>query len=112
MRIQRKGPCLHEEAGFRHVVNNSLIYNATLRNIELIGEAATHLLIEVREAHPQTSWRQIFAMRNQIAHAYLGLDDDVIWDIICTDIPDLLPALQLLLKTAMENGAQSVRGCV
>ena len=51
-------------------------------------------------------------MRNQIAHAYLGLDDDVIWDIICTDIPDLLPALQLLLKTAMENGAQSVRGCV
>ena len=44
-------------------------------------------------------------MRNQIAHAYLGLDEDVIWDINCTDIPDLLPALQFLLKAAMENGA-------
>ncbi len=44
-------------------------------------------------------------MRSQIAHAYLGLDDEAIWDIICTDIPDLLPALQFLLKAAMENGA-------
>ena len=51
-------------------------------------------------------------MRNQIAHAYLGLDDDVIRDIICTDIPDLLSAQQFLLKAALENGALSARGCV
>ncbi|MXZ21739.1 MAG: DUF86 domain-containing protein [Caldilineaceae bacterium SB0665_bin_25] len=42
--------------------------------MELIGEGATHLPIEVREAHPEIPWRQIFAMRNKIAHAYLGLD--------------------------------------
>ncbi len=29
-----------------------LIYDATLRNLELIGEAATHIPEEVREAHP------------------------------------------------------------
>jgi len=40
-------------------VNNSLIYDAALRNIERIGEAATHLPFEVREAHPEIPWRQV-----------------------------------------------------
>ena len=84
-------------------VNNSLIYDAALRNIERIGEAATHLPFEVREAHPEIPWRQVIALRNQIAHAYLGLHDDVIWDIFRSDIPILLPALRKLLATAIEN---------
>lgn len=85
-------------------INDSLIYDATLRNIELIGEAATHVPREVREAHQEIQWRQIIGTRNHVAHAYLGLDNDVIWDIICTDIPDLLPALQNLLNTTDEVG--------
>ena len=85
-------------------VAEGLIYDATLRNIELIGEAATYIPTEVREAHPEIQWRQIIGTRNQVAHVYLGLDDDVIWDIICTDIPRLLPALRHLLETASEEG--------
>lgn len=80
-------------------LDDSLVYDATLRNIELIGEAATHIPSEVREAHPEIQWRQIIGTRNQVAHAYLGLDDDVLWDIICNDIPNLLPALRTLLES-------------
>lgn len=82
-----------------------LIYDATLRNIDLIGEAATHIPSEVREAHPEIQWRQIIGTRNQVAQAYLGLDDDVIWDIICNNIPRLLPLLGNLLRTECEEGA-------
>ena len=78
-------------------VAEGLIYDATLRNIELIGVAATHIPSDVREAHSEIEWRQIIGTRNQLAHVYLGLDDDVIWDIICTDIPRLLQALRTLL---------------
>ncbi|MCY3957697.1 MAG: DUF86 domain-containing protein, partial [Chloroflexi bacterium] len=35
--------------------------------------------------------------RNRLAHAYLGIDDDVVWDIIRTDIPKLIPRLRRLL---------------
>ena len=85
-------------------IADSLTYDATLRNIELIGEAATHIPSDVREAHPEIQWRQIIGTRNRVAHAYLGLDDDVIWDIICTDIPGILPALRNLLAIAGEEG--------
>ena len=72
-------------------------YDATLRNIELIGEAATHVPESVQREHPQVEWRQIVATRNRVAHAYLGIDDDVIWDIIQNELPDLLGALRRLL---------------
>ena len=67
-------------------------YDAILRNLELIGEAATHVPNEVREAYPGIQWRRIIGTRNRVIHGYLGIDNDVIWDIIQTDLPDLLDA--------------------
>lgn len=71
-------------------------YDATLRNIELIGEAATHIPAMVRQNHPEIPWRMIVATRNQLIHGYAGLDDDVLWSIVQTEIPALLQKLQSL----------------
>ena len=84
-------------------IADELTYDATLRNLELIGEAATHIPNEVREAHPEIQWRDIIGTRNRLAHGYLGIDDDVIWDIIQTDVPKLLPELRNLLDTTDED---------
>ncbi len=82
-----------DQAGF---IANGLAYDATLRNLELIGEAATHIPDNVRAAHPDIPWRLITATRNRLIHAYLGIDDDTIWSIIQDDIPPLLAALRVL----------------
>lgn len=81
----------------RSFTADQIVYDATLRNIELIGEAATHIPESVRDAHPDIQWRQIVGVRNQVAHGYLGIDDDTIWSIIETSVPDLLAALRRLL---------------
>ncbi|WP_418953553.1 DUF86 domain-containing protein [Zeimonas sediminis] len=73
-------------------------YDATLRNHELIGEAATHIPAEIRAANPQIPWRQIIATRNRLIHGYLGIDDDTLWSIVEADIPALLLALRALRK--------------
>lgn len=72
---------------------DSRTYDAALRNIELIGEAATHVPDSIRTAYPDVPWRLIIATRNQLIHAYLGVDDDTVWSIIQDDIPVLLEAL-------------------
>lgn len=79
-------------------------YDATLRNIELIGEAATHIPEHVRKDHPDIPWRRIVGLRNRVAHGYLGIDDDVVWDVIRVDVPDLLPRLRTLLQDARGEG--------
>lgn len=75
---------------------SGLNYDATLRNLELLGEAATHIPFEIREANSVIPWRQVIATRNRLIHGYLGIDNDIVWSIIKDDIPVFLPALQKL----------------
>ena len=55
-------------------VADSLTYDATIHNLALIGEAATHIPDAIREQHPEVPWRAIVGTRNRIIHAYLGVD--------------------------------------
>lgn len=59
-------------------ITSGLVYDATLRKLELIGEAATHVPDDVRTAHPQVLWRQVVATRNRLIHGYLGIDNDTL----------------------------------
>jgi uncharacterized protein with HEPN domain len=79
-------------------VLSGLNYDATVRNLELIGEAANHIPDEMRTANPHIHWRQIIAMRNRLIHGYLGIDNDILWSVIETDIPELLSQLYSLQK--------------
>ncbi len=79
--------------------SRSLNYDASLRNLELIGEAATHIPIIIREQYTSIPWRQVIATRNQLIHGYLGIDNDTLWSIIQDDIPELIAALQNIRKS-------------
>jgi uncharacterized protein with HEPN domain len=77
-------------------VASGLNYDATLRNLELIGEAATNIPDEIRQHYPQIPWRMVVATRNRLIHGYLGMDNDTLWSIIQDDVPVLLEELQKL----------------
>ena len=77
-------------------VASGLNYDATVRNLELIGEAATHVPEAVRQANPQIPWRLVIATRNRLIHGYLGIDNDTLWSIVRHDVPALLPKLLTL----------------
>ncbi len=80
-------------------VTEPMRYDATVRNIELIGEAATHVPASIRQAAENIPWRMVIATRNQLIHGYASIDDDVLWSIIETDIPALLRELLILRKS-------------
>jgi len=89
-----------DQSGFEALALN---YDATVRNLELIGEAATHIPESIRQANSQIPWRLIIAMRNRLIHGYLGIDNDTLWSVIMSDIPALLSQLQALRKQAGEE---------
>lgn len=68
-------------------VADDLVYDATLRNLELIGEAATRIPAEVRDQHDEIPWRMVIALRNRLIHGDLGLDNDTLWSIVQDDVP-------------------------
>ena len=79
-------------------------YDATMRNIEIIGEAARNIPDVVRKAHPEIPWSDVIATRNRIIHGYLGLDNDAIWRIVRQSVPALVPLLKALLDEAKRSG--------
>lgn len=74
-------------------------YDATLRNLELIGEAATHIPDDVRRAASDVPWRMVVAVRNRLIHGYLGIDDDTLWSIVADDLVPMRAALARLLAS-------------
>lgn len=74
-----------------------LRYDATPRNLELIGEAASHVPDDVRHSAADVPWRMVVAARNRLIHGYLGIDDDTLWSIVADDLLPLRVALTRLL---------------
>ncbi|MBE9194343.1 DUF86 domain-containing protein [Synechocystis sp. LEGE 06083] len=79
-------------------IASEINYDATLRNLELIGEAATHIPDEIRATYPEIPWRQIIATRNRLIHGYLGIDNDTVWSILRDNIPELLSQLEVVQR--------------
>ncbi len=77
-------------------VGDAMRYDATVRNLELLGEAATHMPERLRLSAPSIPWRMVIATRNRLIHGYLGIDNDTLWSIIETDIAPLLASLRQL----------------
>jgi uncharacterized protein with HEPN domain len=73
-----------ENLGFYEFIADDRTYDAVIRNLEIIGEAARNVPEPIRARQPEIDWRAISALRNIVAHEYFGIKDEIIWDIIRT----------------------------
>lgn len=83
-----------EGLDFDTFVRNELVYDAVLRNLEVLGEAAKKVPDPVRARYPSVEWRAIAGLRDVLAHAYFALDDATLWDIVAQKVPALVEALR------------------
>ena len=74
-------------------------YYGIVKNIEIIGEAARMLTDEFKSAHPEVTWRNIAGMRNFLVHEYFNVDEETVFEVLHSEIPELKKQITTYLST-------------
>ncbi len=72
---------------------NELIYDAVRSNLITIGEASKNLPENIRNKFQDVEWKKICGLRDILTHAYFGIDNAILWDVVHSKIPSLLESL-------------------
>jgi uncharacterized protein with HEPN domain len=71
--------------------------DAVIRNIEIIGEAVKNLSEELRAKRADIPWKGMTGIRDKLIHHYFGVNLDIVWQVVTSDLPPVLAPLAELL---------------
>ncbi|MDB5038133.1 MAG: Nucleotidyltransferase [Bacteriovoracaceae bacterium] len=77
--------------------SDELIQNWMVRHLQVIGEAASKLSIEIKTKHTEVPWREIIGMRHVLVHDYFEIDVERVWKVIEHDLDRLNSHINKLL---------------
>lgn len=80
---------------------NEQTQDAVVRNIEIIGEAASriqNMAPAFVTSHPELPWIEMRGMRNKMIHEYFDVDWGVVWATVTDDLPSLKQKIEHLLS--------------
>ena len=72
--------------------------DATLRKLEVIGQAVKNLSEDTKSRQPEIPWKQIAGMRDKVIHDYFGVNLEIVWAVVQKELPKLRVAVEGLLK--------------
>ena len=90
---------------FDQFMSDQKTRDAVIRQLEIIGEAASKLESEVKK-HSEIPWRDISDFRNVLAHEYWDIDTEIVWKAATVEIQDLNNALEPILKSQSLRDSQ------
>jgi uncharacterized protein with HEPN domain len=78
--------------------SNSMMQFATVKQLEIIGEASNHFTEHFQRLYSEIQWQEIIGLRNLLIHEYFGIDTKIVWDILQIDVPKLKAQVEEILK--------------
>ena len=75
-----------------------MAFEAILRQIEIIGEAASHVPPAIQSQGSEIPWRNLVGMRNHLIHGYFAIDADIVWSVVHGKLPAMIPEIKKLIE--------------
>ncbi len=77
--------------------------------VQVIGEAGRRVSSDLTIRHPEIPWQEIVGMRHKVVHDYLGVDEDIVWQVVTEDLPSLVAMLEKILVADPGSGPSGER---
>jgi uncharacterized protein with HEPN domain len=100
IRIQHMIEAANEALSFTNNISekdfsqNRMIILSVIKEIEIIGEAASKISEEIKLKYPDVPWKDIIRMRNRLIHGYFEVNIELVWNTVKNNLPQLLSLLQ------------------
>lgn len=82
---------------FEQFERERMRYSAVIREFEIIGEAVGKLPEQLKDRFPDVPWQDIKDFRNLLTHEYFGVDLQIVWNTIQSDLPQLLAVVETMI---------------
>jgi uncharacterized protein with HEPN domain len=79
-------------------MSESIIQDAVVRNLQVMAESSKRISDERKNRHLEVNWQEISGFRNILVHDYLGVDLELVWNIVTNELPGLETAILIMLK--------------
>jgi uncharacterized protein with HEPN domain len=79
------------------------LQDATIRRIEIIGEASKNIPEDFKRNYPEIAWSEMSRTRDKLIHGYFGVDLDLTWNIVKTDLPELKDQIESIIGELGES---------
>jgi uncharacterized protein with HEPN domain len=96
----------YTESGRIAFLESPMIQDAVVRNLEVVGEATKQVPDSLRERAPELSWREMAGMRDKLIHDYLGVDLNLVWDVVVSELPTTRERVVALIEELEAEGSQ------
>jgi len=87
-----------EGMDFEQFLQDEKTSSAVIRKFEIIGEAAKNIPNSITEKYPHVPWKGMAGIRDRLIHGYFGVDYNIVWESIETDLPPLISAISQILN--------------
>ena len=76
---------------------------ATVRALEVVGEATKNIPEKSRKKYPNISWKAIAGTIDKIAHEYFGIDYQIVWEVSKNKIPELIEEINKIIEIEIKE---------
>lgn len=81
-------------------IRDTRTVDAVVRNLEVIGEAASRIPEDFKAVHTGIPWRRVIGLRNRVIHEYFGVDLEIVWSVVSNDPPALHSGITQITDTS------------
>ena len=74
---------------FDEFMCNETLKRAIVRSLEIMGEATKKIPADIKLEWNSIQWKNIAGMRDRLIHDYMGVNYNIVWDVVQNKIPDI-----------------------
>ncbi len=92
-----------DEVSYEEFLQKTIIQDAVVRNLEIIGEAVKNLSKDVKKSHTDIEWKSVAGIRDKIIHFYFGVNWSILWSVVKDKLPELKEKVNTILKEVSDK---------